>query len=235
MRRFTKPVLTVAIIAALYIIGAAMGWRDASARADAGPIVTIGAPLPLPVSGTVAATQSGPWNVGISGQPLQVSVNNSPTVNLAPGSSVLSRGLDDPGRVAFQANVLNKIDCGNFSPCVFNFGPVAAGHRIVVQHIAGLFTLNSGAQSVLVAVAPFNSPTLLTSFVTPAIQSATVANAAFDQPVLFYLDHSQVATLVATTINATNSATFFPGQQTIALTGYELDCNVAPCSPIAQQ
>ena len=37
MRRFTKPVLAGAIIAALYFIGAAMGGRDTSARAQGGP------------------------------------------------------------------------------------------------------------------------------------------------------------------------------------------------------
>lgn len=65
--------------------------------AKAGPgasPVSIASPLPLPVtgtatvSGTVGATQSGAWNVGITGQPVNVNVANSPAVSLAGNPTV---------------------------------------------------------------------------------------------------------------------------------------------------
>ena len=91
-----------------------------------GPTVTIDpTELPLPVSGsatvsgTVAATQSGPWNVGILGTPTfglapgsSVAISGTPTVNIASGLNVGITGnteatplwvvsADNPAKSAF--------------------------------------------------------------------------------------------------------------------------------------
>lgn len=54
MHKTTKRILLGCTIAALYFLGAAMGSRHTAVRAaNSGPSVTIGSPIPLPVSGAV--------------------------------------------------------------------------------------------------------------------------------------------------------------------------------------
>ena len=85
MRTIKNRLFAAAIIAGLAVIGSVMNSRQSTLQGAGGPTVTIDqAQLPLPVqgslgiSGSVAATQSGPWNVGITGTPT-VNINN--TVN----------------------------------------------------------------------------------------------------------------------------------------------------------
>lgn len=85
MKSIKNRLFAVAIIAGLAVIGSVMNSRQSIVQGAAGPTVTIDqAQLPLPVqgslgvSGSVAATQSGPWNVEITGTPA-VNINN--TVN----------------------------------------------------------------------------------------------------------------------------------------------------------
>src|SRR5258708_246661 len=79
MKRFRNHAIAIAVFAALAVIGTVMNSRQATAQGPPdGLAVRIVSPLPVPVtgsttvSGTVAATQSGPWNVGITGQPIGV-------------------------------------------------------------------------------------------------------------------------------------------------------------------
>jgi hypothetical protein len=85
MDSIKKRIFAAAIIAGLAVIGSLMNSQQSTVRAAGGPTVTIDqAQLPLPVqgslgvSGTVAATQSGNWNVGITGTP-NVHVTNPAT------------------------------------------------------------------------------------------------------------------------------------------------------------
>ena len=85
MKSIKNRLFATAIIAGLAVIGSVMNSRQFTIQGAGGPTVTIDqAQLPLPVqgslgvSGSVAATQSGPWNVGITGTPT-VNINN--TVN----------------------------------------------------------------------------------------------------------------------------------------------------------
>jgi hypothetical protein len=203
-----------------------------SSAADGGPTVTIAAPLPLPIAGAVDAKQSGPWNVGITGQPLTVSVNNSPAVSLAPGS-VLTRTLDDPGRVAYQSKI--QLKCFQSTDCgAFFVGPVPAGRRIVIQHISGVLAFSAAPASLTVFVNVQGG--INTAFAEPVLKAAgTLYLTAFDQPVLVYLDQFQTAAVEVILQGAPAGGGFDQETQTIVLTGYELDCNAAPCSPIAQQ
>ena len=115
-------------------------------------MVTIGSPLPLPVTGTVAvtgnvattgtvaATQSGTWNVGINNTPTvsvtgtpSVSVANlpavqlsgTPTVNVATpsGAPLIVANLSDRGRTPYQS-VLQACASGEcvFPPCLAAIG-----------------------------------------------------------------------------------------------------------------
>jgi hypothetical protein len=86
MNRFKNHLITAAVLALLAGIGTIMNSLHPSVlQAAGGPAVTIDpTQLPLPVqgsvsvSGTVAATQSGPWNVGVTGTP-NVKVANPAT------------------------------------------------------------------------------------------------------------------------------------------------------------
>jgi len=135
MSQLKNRLFAFAGLALLATIGAIMN-HHATAQ-DAGPRVTIQGPLPLPitgsatVSGSVAATQSGPWSVGISGLPLPVSLNGgatvsgsvsasqsgawnvgivgTPNVNVANTASapLIARDADSPPRGAVQFRLWN--------------------------------------------------------------------------------------------------------------------------------
>src|SRR5215469_12132909 len=109
MKNIKNRVFAAGIIAALAVIGSVMNSRQSTLRGAApGPTVTIDpSQLPLPVqgslgvSGAVAATQSGAWNVGITGTP-NVKVTNPAT---AP---VLFVNVNDPGRIPYQSVAANS-------------------------------------------------------------------------------------------------------------------------------
>jgi hypothetical protein len=106
MNRFKNHLIAAAVLSVLAIIGTIMNSRPSVLEAAGGPTVTIDqAQLPLPVqgsttvSGTVAAKQSGVWNVGIT-PGASVNVGNPatspvPTVN-QPGP------LTNVGRLASE-------------------------------------------------------------------------------------------------------------------------------------
>jgi hypothetical protein len=100
MHQFAKPILAGGILAALYIAGATMDSRTTAARAEGGPTVTIGAPLPLPIS----AQQRGAWNVGIAGTP-NVNIAGLPAIRLPEGASI---NVANP-----PANPVPIVDVGN--------------------------------------------------------------------------------------------------------------------------
>ena len=73
MQNLRNQLIAGGAVLILAAIGTMMNRQAAQAQGQGGPTVTIGAPIPLPVTGTVtatgtiAATQSGTWNVGLTG------------------------------------------------------------------------------------------------------------------------------------------------------------------------
>ena len=132
--KWTQTATFIAVLAVLGIIGAAFNphpatAQNAGANAQGTAPVTIVSPLPLPVTGslsvggTVAATQSGTWNVGISGTP-KVEV---------------SRNDEDPARAPFQTRLCMAKNSDN---CTDNLNfptsfVVPAGKRLVIEQISG--------------------------------------------------------------------------------------------------
>jgi hypothetical protein len=103
--------------------------------------------VPLPVtgsttvSGAVAATQSGAWNVGITGTPT-------------------FKNADEPGRQPFEIIVeydptqcdTNCVNFSGFGGKVLVFDsdpPVPANHRWVIKHISGLLPTGSGTDAFI--------------------------------------------------------------------------------------
>jgi len=97
-----KRLFASALVIALAGAGVLISGSHNVAKAGPGASpVSIASPLPLPitgtatVSGTVGATQSGTWNVGITGQPVNVNVANSPAVSLA-GTPTVNANVSFP-------------------------------------------------------------------------------------------------------------------------------------------
>jgi len=146
-----------------------------------------------------------------------------------PGTSpVHTSSVDDPGRTAYQSTVTGQ--CSSQLPCRFNFPAAPSGHRIVVQHIAGTVGYSSIPSTIWVFVSTGAQGSFITGFLAPIPSS--LLGTYFDQPVLFYVDSSSSFFVEVGVIGQNESVS---GPNEVTLTGYELDCNAAPCAPIATQ
>ena len=114
MSRFAKPAAALFVITALIAVGSLMP-QPGNAANTAGPqpvLVTNSTTSPVPVNGTVtgsvAASQAGSWNVGISGTPTvtiasgagvpvigNVGITSMPNVTLAPNAGVTVSNTQD--------------------------------------------------------------------------------------------------------------------------------------------
>jgi hypothetical protein len=232
MQNLRNKLIAGGAVLILAAIGTMMNSHPALGQAPGGATVTINpGQLPLPVkgattvSGTVAATQSGTWNVGLTGTP-NVNVANPAT---APA---LFLNVNDPGRIPYQSEV-NSLGGGcTTSGCNFNFGPVPANHRLVVEHVTGSIIFTSAQSAAFVTVIPSSgSFTIHSAFVAPITAGILGQNiAAFDQPVHFCVDPTQgFRVLIDTTfLNFNTNAA-----HTVTVTGYLLDCTAGPCASIA--
>ena len=125
MQTLKSGPIAIAAVVVLAVVGSQFSPHQAVAQnpnPGSAPVHIV-SPLPLPVtgsttvSGTVAATQSGAWTVGIAGQP------------------VLIKNLDEPGRAPYQETVfVGQACCGvGFSTTVFTFSVVPANKRLVIK------------------------------------------------------------------------------------------------------
>jgi hypothetical protein len=133
INRFKNHLIMAVVLTVLAAAGTMMNSHQASADPPGAP-VNIVSSIPLQVtgsttvSGTVAATQSGLWNVGITGNtamnPLQV------------------RDVDNPGRHPFTLEVQTVL--GSFTN--FSSGTAAntSGKRFVVEFLTVAGTMTSG-------------------------------------------------------------------------------------------
>jgi len=174
IREIKNKVIALSAVGILALIGSLMNSRQSVVQGAGGPTVSIDqAQLPLPVtgsatvSGTVSATQSGPWNVGITGIPTvnlatgaSVGITGTPTVNIASGLNVGITGnseanplwvdrSDNPARHAFRL-------AGSFGPSsVFastQVGTVPGGQRYVIEHYSVVCQVDTGGALADVAV-----------------------------------------------------------------------------------
>jgi hypothetical protein len=149
-----------------------------------------------------------------------------PTSVVNPGTSpVLNSSVDDPGRIAYQSQVSNS-SCGT-AVCDLIFPTVPSGHRVVVQHIVEEFVYTSEPTNIIVTA--FNESTIPAFFLTPS----TLNESLVDQPALFYVDAGQFITLSIVVQGSMISQNGLTPHATFI--GYELDCTVAACAPIATQ
>lgn len=174
------------------------------------------------VTGSVAVTNTPTVNVG-----------NTPSVNVSNTSTqpVPSVRIDEPGRIPYQSQVDKSASCISGATCFFEFGSVPAGHRVVIQHISGIVNFTGSTFAVWVQLNN-GSGLPVSNFLAPQVPA--ISFTAFDQAVQAYFDPAAFGGLIEVQVNLVGSA--FPGggsAQIITLSGYELDCNVAACAPIA--
>ena len=131
---------------------------ESTLQGASGPSVTIDpTQLPLPVTGTVAATQSGPWNVGVTGTP-NVNVANAITapVPVLDISHSASHHVSLDCFVSASASVgaiCSDQSTGAVTPYV-----VPAGQNLVVTSVD---ITNAGLPNRVVLVLPGSSSSLL--------------------------------------------------------------------------
>jgi hypothetical protein len=226
MQTLRNKVIASAAVVILAAVGFLMNSHQAAAQGPPdGLAVKIVNPLPVPVtgstsvSGTVAATQSGAWNVSVTGTP-SVQVTNPAT---AP---VLFLNVNDPGRIPFQQGSAN---CpANFFGCTEIFGPVPTNHRLVVEHLSARLTFSNSASAKCTA----DVRQATGGFYTTGWTASTVSDAAgvwemiVDQPVRIYVDQNNTLALGCVTSQVVQGGN-------ISATGYLLDCITAPCAAIA--
>jgi hypothetical protein len=215
--------LATALIAGLAVIGYLMNSQQAVAQGPPGGLaVNIVNPVPVPVtgsttvSGSVAAMQSGAWNVGINGTP-NVNVTNPAT---APA---LFLNVNDPGRIPYQSELSSTCPADE---CFLTFPVVPTNHRLVIQHFSGEITF-SGAPAPLGTILRGLGGPQSASMVTTSLPATGPFHATtlFDHLVLLSFDAGKqpVAALSAPSILFAD----------ITLIGYMLDCTIAPCAAIA--
>jgi hypothetical protein len=138
VNRFKQQLLVAGIFAVLLITGTLMNTHTAGAQgpADGLAVRVVNTPLAVTgsttVAGSVTANQGGTWNVGIVGTP-----------------TVLTRSLEEPGRVPYQQQVqigVNTSLCdAYFCGANFAFGRVPADKRLVITQVAVSATMANGA------------------------------------------------------------------------------------------
>lgn len=175
------------------------------------------------VTGSVAVTNTPTVNVA-----------NTPSVNVANTTAqpVPSLRIDEPGRIPYQSQV-KKSDgsCTGAAVCFFEFGSVPPGHRVVIQHISGVMSF-SGTNNATWVQLNNGSGFPVSTFFAP--QAPSISFNAFDQTVQTYFDPAVFGGIIEVQVNLLGGT--FPASgfvEGIILSGYELDCNVAPCAPIA--
>jgi hypothetical protein len=156
---------------------------------------------------------------------LVTAVNTS--ANPVPTSSV---DATDPGRIAYQSSVVNSNKCSG-NVCAFSFPTVPAGHRVVVQHIGGVLDFTAAPTTITVSIRDAASG-LISGFSPIPTGDLT---SAFDQSVLFYVEASNAVFEIDVALSGSAMFSGAGSAQVITLSGYELDCTVAACAPIATQ
>lgn len=230
MKRFSRALIG---IFGLVVIGSVMSLTPQKSAKGAGgsaPVNIVN--TPLPVQGTVAATQTGTWNVGITGTP---SVNiGTPTVNLGTGNSatnpILVRDLDNAARIAKVMETDLSVPHGTTN-AVTTFS-VPSGKVFVVETIFVRATVPTGSQPVadMEFFTGGSFATVLFPFVfqgtrTPFSQDLYVASI----PVRIYLEPESSPLLNAQLLNesATADSSF-----SIILSGYQVSCGSGGGCPL---
>jgi len=142
----------------------------------------------------------------------------------APAEKIHSMvNIDEPGRVPYWSVVSAKC---NGTVCTGTFNAIPAGHRLVIQRVAGDMSTQDQTSDGTRVLISFSNKFQVSSFPVNAFVPGVFVG-AFDQPTLFYIDAGQTP-VVQVHSGTLQMDTFNP-----ILIGYELDCTKVACAPIA--
>ena len=131
--------------------------------------------------------------------------------------------IDEPGRTPYWSAV--SAIC-NGTVCTGTFNAIPAGHRLVIQHVAGDMTTQDPTSDTTRVMISYSNKFQFGSFPTAPFVSGFFLG-AFDQPVEFIVDAGQTP-IVQVHSGVLQMDTFNP-----VLIGYELDCTKNACAPLA--
>ena len=141
--------------------------------------------------------------------------------------------MDDHGRIPYQSEVdggsigIPPVPCDQTVGCDFVFGPVPAGHRLVIERITGVVPSTAPAQTFITLSNP-NSPSPGTVYAAITIPATSTAG-NFEVPTLVYVDSLQSVDVTVAFAGAGFASGFF---RRMIVKGYLLDCTAAPCAAI---
>jgi hypothetical protein len=151
MKKLRQCLIGTTILGVLFAIGAFMTSSRAQAEGKDSDVVSVKivSPLPVPVTGTttlggtVGATQSGPWNVGITGTP-SVGAVQTGSWNVGITGTPTVRNADEPAREAFETSINLNLTSPTANVTI------PAGKRLVIEYV----TCEASAFSPTGQVAP---------------------------------------------------------------------------------
>jgi hypothetical protein len=199
MERIKKSLTAIAAVGGLAVIGSIMSRyaaADSSAAADPNKDVVI-SNVPLPVTGTVAASQSGAWNVGIQGNP-------NVTVANPGGNPVQVRDVNEASQPVVATDGFTPFENANGLNALLYTVP--AGKRLVIEYFSGLCNLPPG-QAAIASIRYQSGGILRQHWLTmsPPAPPSPFSFTSFGGPLRAYVDPGiTVESLVITNANTTN-------------------------------
>jgi hypothetical protein len=151
MKKFAKIML---IALGFGLVTVALGFLTSQPAPAQAPISTVPVRVtntPLPVQGTLGASQNGAWNVGVSNFPATQTVSfngvaQPVSFSNATGIPLFTRDVDNPARqpVFGSCGVINQLPTnGGFVSCnisftspTSSFSSVPAGQRLVIEFVS---------------------------------------------------------------------------------------------------
>jgi hypothetical protein len=223
MTSYRRLLFGAAMFSTLVAVAIIFNYRQVSAQnpnPGSAPVNIVG-PLPLPVTGetsvtgTVAVTQSGTWNVGISGTPLPV------------------QDIDNPARHSFQKNGNLLIPSGSRGNDAVLF--VAPANRaVVIEFISAQCIVAPGA---ICSVALQPNANISANFVflemsrSASGETASINRYVASQPTHFVIPPGNNLFFFGER-NTTAPAGTFVTDTSITVYGHYVDCTTAqPCTP----
>ena len=154
MKKLAKPMSmstlaqVVSLSTAALAVTLALAPQHTSAAAPVSSQVQVvnSSAQPVPVNGTVGATQSGAWTIGAEQSGAwNVGINGTPTVTIgnAPTAPIPTRNVDEYDRQPFQQTIIVQLGAGEQSD-ISGTITVPAGKRLVIENVAGQVVVPPG-------------------------------------------------------------------------------------------
>jgi len=190
------------------------------AHVDAAGNLQVGGTVSIAGSPTVGASQSGAWNVGLTGTP-SVQLSGTPAVKLDPSQNEVTVGDPERRAIEIEKNVLFSGQSGN--TLLFT---VPSGERLVVTEVSWQIKLPVG--SSLLDAELLGSGNAIYWFRPARIGGTSNFDFYADtEATTFTVDQNELLDAEADQSDASTPGAGF----SVTISGYLIDCtNALPCS-----